>query len=155
MEYVVIALLIVAVFAFVAYPLFNPPREKPAVLPGALDALLAQRDAAYDALRDLDFDLQMGKLSAADHAALREKYKARAAAILQQIDAARGDAGAPELDAAIETQVAQLRRAKTDALEAEIARVRAARQAGASRCAKCGTPFRAGDKFCAKCGKPL
>lgn len=154
MEIILTALLLIGILAFVAYPLFNTPREKIAGTTNALDTLIAQRDSTYDAIRDLDFDFQLGKLSQDDYTMLRDKYKARAALVLQQIDALGNGHGATA-DADIEAQVAQLRRAKTDAVEEEIARVRAARKAGGGFCSKCGTPHQAGDKFCAKCGNKL
>ncbi|MBI5652077.1 MAG: zinc ribbon domain-containing protein [Chloroflexi bacterium] len=169
MEFILIALLIIAVVAVVAHPLVFARRGKIYRDSNALDALTAQREAAYDALRDLDFDYQLGKLSQSDYAALREKYKTRAALILQQIDATGNGADA---DAQIEEQIAQMRRAKSDVIETEIARRRAAksiakqddieteiarRRAAKSKllCANCGTPYRVGDQFCAKCGNPL
>lgn len=171
MEYIVIALLVVLVLAFIAYPLFGTPARESRTAANAaepaLDGLLAQRDSAYDAIRDLDLDHQMGKLSRADYELLRDKYKARAAAILQQIDQIAGTADA---EARIEEEVARLRthRAQTpgdgaargdkgtsDAIEQEVLRLRARRAAPAVRCSNCGTPARPGDQFCAKCGNRL
>ncbi len=154
MEIILTALLLIGILAFIAYPLFNTPRGKIAGTTDVLDTLIAQRDSTYDAIRDLDFDFQLGKLSQADYTMLRDKYKARAALVLQQIDALSNGNGA-NADADIEAQVTQLRRAKTDSVEDEIARVRAARKAGGGFCSKCGAPHQAGDKFCAKCGNKL
>ena len=154
MEIILIALLLIGILAFVAYPLFNTSRGKIAGETNALDTLVAQRDSTYDAIRDLDFDFQLGKLSQDDYAALRDKYKARAAQVLQQIDAL-GNGNGADADSQIEAQVAQLRRAKTDFVEEEIARVRAARKADGGFCGKCGTPHQAGDQFCSKCGNKL
>ncbi len=126
--------------------------------PGALDGLTAQRDSAYDAIRDLDFDFQMGKLSQTDYTALREKSKTRAALALQQIDALGENGGGVN----IEEQVVPLRATKRaappadDEIEREIARLRAGRGAASVlRCGNCGTSYHAGDEFCAKCGKKL
>ncbi len=152
MEYIIIAIIIVAVITAIAYPLFTGIRDDSAEAPDTLDTLVAQRDSVYAALRDLDFDFQLGKLSAQDHAAMRDKYKARAATVLQQLDAAHAD----QAQAEIETQVAQRRKTVPADVEAEIARLRAAKvQAAGARCAKCGTPRKPGDQFCAKCGSKL
>lgn len=134
MELVLIAILIIAVLAFIASPLrkstvtlpLPSTREEQSQPSNALETLIAQRDSTYAAIRDLDFDFQLGKLSPGDYQTLRERYKARAASLLQQIDAVdgKGDASA---DARIEDQVAQLRAAKIsneDALEREVARLR-------------------------------
>ena len=178
MEFIVIALLVVIVIGFIAYPLFSGSAEKTAPTANALDSLIAQRDSAYDAIRDLDFDFQMGKLSQEDYAKLRDKYKVRAAEVLKEIDQA---GGIPDVDASIEEQVARLRRrnaapapngdvieaevarlrrressANGDAIEDEVARLRARRQPAAKKsCPKCGTPARPDDRFCAKCGNRL
>ncbi|MBI5304176.1 MAG: zinc ribbon domain-containing protein [Chloroflexi bacterium] len=170
MEYILIALVVVITLAVIAYPLFTAPRAKLSAPENALDPLLAQRDATYDAIRDLDFDYSLGKLSQTDYATLRDKYRTRAAQLLQQIDAASSRNG-EQLDAQIEAQVAQMRRAKEDVIESEVARLRAKKQSAVEKpvaptraakaepalgfCGKCGTPRRAGDKFCSKCGAKL
>ncbi len=126
MEFIVIAILVVLVIGFIAYPLFTVRHEQAAPAANALDSLIAQRDSAYDAIRDLDFDFQLGKLSQADYELLREKYKARAALALQQIDQLAGSTGAGER---IEEEVARLRargaRPKDgDVIEQEVAHLR-------------------------------
>jgi hypothetical protein len=45
-----------------------------------------EKELAYAAIKEADFDLQMGKLSAEDHAMLREKYEARALAALESLE---------------------------------------------------------------------
>jgi hypothetical protein len=155
LEYIAIAILVALVIAAIAYPLFFSPR---ADLPGTtdqLEELAAQRDATYDAIRDLDYDYQLGKLSAPDHASLREKYMARAALVLKQIDAEIPSGEATSAGDQLEAQVAQLRHKRTDAVEVQVARLRVGRKSAKSACGHCGTPFLPGDRFCAKCGQAL
>ena len=160
MELILAAIIVLGVLAFIAFPLFNTPPEEQTETPVALDGLLSQRDAAYDAIRDLDFDFQMGKLSQSDYSTMRERYKGRAALALEQIDeTSRTSAGAGEH---AEEQIAALRAAKRasppadDAIEREIARRRARKGAPVGlRCGNCGTPYTAGDAFCSKCGTSL
>ena len=45
-----------------------------------------EKDLAYAAIKEAEFDLQMGKLSAEDYALLRGKYEARALAALAALD---------------------------------------------------------------------
>ncbi len=156
MEIVLAAIIVGGIIAFIAYPLFTAPSDETTEAPSELDGIVAQRDAAYDAIRDLDFDFQLGKLSQSDYVALREKYKGRAATALQQIDALGGDG------AHIEEEVAQLRAAKhaaplmDDDIEREVARLRGERNTLAQlHCSNCGTPYHSGDAFCAKCGIKL
>ncbi len=182
MEVIVIAVIVVAVLAFIAYPLFTQRIEQPGIAADALDSLIAQRDSAYDAIRDLDFDFQMGKLSQQDYESLRDKYKLRAAQLLQQIDELAGKEGAETrieeevarlrarrekrpsppsvvLPDSIEQEVARLRAGRreggADVIEQEVARLRATRSTSSRTCPHCGTLAHAGDQFCAKCGNKL
>ncbi len=45
-----------------------------------------EKELAYAAIKEADFDLEMGKLSSDDHAALRSKYEAKAMAALEALD---------------------------------------------------------------------
>lgn len=45
-----------------------------------------EKELAYAAIKEADFDLEMGKLSSEDHAALRTTYEARALAALEALD---------------------------------------------------------------------
>jgi hypothetical protein len=126
MEFVLVAIVLAAVFGFIAYPILNPPRTEK-TKSDALDTLLVQRDSAYQAIRDLDFDYQLGKLSETDYSALRERYKARAASALHELDT---------------MQVAPTNRTGM-AHEQD------------SNCGNCGTPYDPSDKFCRKCGNKL
>ena len=178
MELILIGIVVIVVVAFIAYPLFTATHAEMEIPSSELDTLIAQRESAYDALRDLDFDFQLGKLSQSDYAALRDKYRARAAAALQQIDATGKTNGADvDADAKIEDQVARLRRAAppedaierevaklrakrkpADAIEDEVARMRAARKsavAAENQVAPASVVTSSNqDAFCAKCGTP-
>jgi len=103
---------------YVVYPLFGRVRGREAMLAEAdsgLSDLLSERDAVLQAIRDLDFDYRLGKLSNEDYETLRAQYTARGVAILQQLDAAAGLAeetamGAESLEEEIEAEVRRLRR---------------------------------------------
>ncbi len=45
-----------------------------------------EKDLAYGAIKEAEFDFQMGKLSAEDYAALREKYETRALGALEALE---------------------------------------------------------------------
>jgi hypothetical protein len=154
-EYIVIAILVAAVIASIAYPLFFAPRGEIAKTNNQLDVLAAQRDATYDAIRDLDFDFQLDKLSQSDHTVLREKYVGRAASVLKQIDAQSPKGKVTSADAQLESQVAQMRHKKTDGIEVKVARLRAAHKSTRLTCSQCGASFIVGDRYCSKCGNTL
>ena len=54
-----------------------------------------EREALYEAIRDLDHDFETGKLSEGDHTRLRAELRARALALLEEERAAEEDAAAP------------------------------------------------------------
>ncbi len=81
------------------------------VVPTGPSDLLARKDAAFSALKDLEFDYRTRKLSPEDYEELRAVYRVEAAEILKALDQ-----GAPprDLDALIDAEVAawRTRRAK-------------------------------------------
>ncbi len=142
---VVIAFVIIASVAVVAYPLFKSTRDLDVTFVGltdpVVDNLIGQRDATYAAIKDLEFDHTMGKLSDADYKMMRAKYETKAVVLLQELD----NLGA--------SQKASGRIARTDdSIEREVGELR---RNASSACPKCGTPHAVGDVFCAKCGTSL
>lgn len=89
----VFGFLLVAVAAlYVALPFLR--REGDAPLPEAVSAsplerLEQQKREAYAAIKEAQFDHQMGKLSDADLQAITEKYRAEALAAIAALDAHR------------------------------------------------------------------
>ncbi len=102
---VLIALgLAVLAVAFIAIPFILLTQREPAAKPGAaederaaaLRDLQAEKETIYEAIEELDFDFKSGKLSAEDHAALRLRHEAQAAAVLKRIAELEGAAAAAE-----------------------------------------------------------
>jgi len=163
----------VVVGAYIAQPLFGRARVVSA-LESPRDQLLAERNALYVAIRDLDFDFQTGKLIEADYAAVREKYMARGIEILKQLDALGAERRQPgadrkphkaiadDIEAAVQARRAG--RAQPQPAEDEIeAAVHARRSSQAAKqkseaslkCPNCGLPVDPTDRFCARCGATL
>ena len=85
-------LFIGAIASFVASPLFTPEeKQEPA---RETDPMFIrwekQKTEAYAAIKEADFDLQMGKLTQEDYQSLREKYEARALEALAHLDTLHG-----------------------------------------------------------------
>ena len=126
---------------YVARPLKERSlRPAAAQSPGERQGLLAQKAAIYAAIREIDADVQVGKLEPADHQVLRGRYVAEGVAVLKALDALpAGD----EIDAAIEADVARL--AGDEPLE----------PSPGDYCGACGAATEPDDKFCARCGARL
>jgi ribosomal protein L32 len=166
----------VTVVVYITQPLIIKTRVKTAAQESPRDQLLAERDALYTTIRDLDFDFQTGKLLEADYRVTRDKYTARGVEILMELDAmnvepqearSKGQkAVADDIEAAVQARrkgksQAAGRMAEEDQIEAAI---RARRQTKISTqqsaishqaCPSCGAPFDPADRFCAKCGAAL
>ncbi|NPA90505.1 MAG: zinc-ribbon domain-containing protein [Chloroflexi bacterium] len=119
-----------------------------------LDELYAKRDAIYEAIKELELDYQVGKLSEEDYKRFSADLKRQAAEILKRIDE-------------FPKQQAHIRRY----LEAQIQTIRAAMGAPVTQpvlarvpitgregktppkfCTQCGAPLRPTDRFCSQCG---
>ena len=135
-------LIIIAALAVVAYPLFARRPVAPVASNAAaeqLEELLARREVAFQALRDLTFDHRVGKITDEDFAVFQANLKEVAAAALADLDRweAEADTG---LDAALERAI--------------VARGAAMVEAGRT-CPTCGKPATEDDRFCAGCGAPV
>lgn len=171
--FVFLALLMtVAVFVLVSYPLLRPGRGQAGLASTdhrGTEDLLAQRDAAYAAIKELEFEFHLGNLSQRDYDDLRARYRQRAADILRRLDAAEKEEAVarkmaqgaePSRDGGtaeeIERAVALLRQQREDrAPRASSGRAGKRRRAARSRCPSCQATARAGDRFCDRCGAHL
>lgn len=158
-------LLVVAILA-VAWPLIQERRgvvgaELAFELASADDplvALQAQRDAIYQAIRELRFDHQVGKVSEADFAVFDAQLRGQAARVLREMDALRQAEADPALDAMLEAEIAALRQVNGSGPVALAQPAPAAATAGKAAlnfCPQCGNRLQAGDRFCGKCGVAL
>ncbi len=86
--YLIGLLFISLIAAFVAFPLLSPSEERESLAEPESQTVRweKQKADAYAALKEAEFDLQMGKLTDADYQLLREKYEARALEALAQLD---------------------------------------------------------------------
>jgi ribosomal protein L40E len=76
--------LAVASLCYVLYPLF---RADIAVLPQPLSQAAGRQSPAIDALRELEFDRETGKISDADYVPLKARYTEQAIAVMRAGDA--------------------------------------------------------------------
>ena len=162
MVYVAIFFLLVASFGAVAWPLLGRRvrREGDAEESHPWDDLVSERDTAYQALKELEFEYNLGNLSEADYADLRQRYRIHAADILQKLDLAMA-AGNAHLardgePAILEGEASE--EACPSCGEAVGPGDAFCSLCGArlgERCPECGDPVVEGDRFCAACGAHL
>jgi hypothetical protein len=116
---------------FVGYPLLQKRRQKVSfALNHRAQELEARKAEIYAAIRDIDFDYRMGKLTQEDYETLREQYKTEAIGMMKQID---------------EMQLGKSRRSKNEP----------AGKTGSRFCHHCGQPAAPADRFCSACGGQL
>ncbi|MBI5179083.1 MAG: zinc ribbon domain-containing protein [Nitrospinae bacterium] len=126
MMVVVEVLLVLAIMAAIGYPLFVQPKLAEGADEGdAHHKLVAQKESAFVALKDLDFDFRTGKIDEEDYARLKAQYEAEAVTVMKKLD---GNTAEPQAKPAKQ-------------------KVR--------YCATCGAQTEADDRFCSACGKPL
>jgi len=144
--YLAAALIVAGVALFVAAPLGGgllPGRQR---TPGEADReqLEHQRGLAVQGLRELEFDREMGKLSASDYASLRAVLEQRALSAMAalekfRVDAARGKGSVRRINSA--RSVAGAPRVQPRSI---------------NFCPQCGARSTAEDaRFCGECGAPL
>ena len=136
--------LVLAAAAAAAWLLTRPLREGPTAEAGRsqagaeLGAKRREREALYEAIRDLDHDHETGKVAAEDHARLRDDLRGRAAALLAEERA---------------TLVPTL--APLAARPEEPGLLTGSEPLRTSTCPACGAPAEATHRFCAHCGAAL
>lgn len=103
------------------------------------DPLLARRDRALAALKEIDFDKATGKLSDDDYDRMKAQFTAEALDALRAAEPAEGIAGTATSSDDVESLVASARSDGT----------------GRSKfCLECGAPLGQG-RFCMACGTPV
>jgi hypothetical protein len=121
-----------------------PVAEAGAVVTGKRrKELEREKQALLKALKELDFDHQMGKVSDKDFADISSTYRARAIRVMRQLD----DAGR-DYEAMIAKEVAD--RAGKSTVDSRQPTV-----ADSDKCGKCGTKNDSDAEFCKKCGGKL
>lgn len=177
MLYAIAAIVAAISFTLVAFPLFQRRGDlELAVQPPDVEVedLHSRREAVYGAIKELDFEYQLGNLSPADYQELRNQYRQRAASVLKELDewtipALEGTKDHPNREHEIEEAVGRLRAGGRKKPRREGTDMRFCLQCGASMgqsdrfcascgasvaltCPACGAGLEAGDNFCCRCG---
>lgn len=164
-----LALLVAAgAAAYVLWPLLSRAAPDVPLEDDRLTDLISRKDGVLLAIKDLEFDHQVGKLSEEDFQRFNFRLRQQAIGYLQQIDKLAPESA--HLDDALETEIARLRktRPKAPAVNGKVAAAhaavvtagvgqpipagQAAAEAPARFCTHCGRPLAPAHKFCAHCG---
>lgn len=129
MTVILAVLLIVATATFVAWPFLREGEMERSGL-DPLAALEAKKNELLQAMKEADFDLRMGKLSAADHELMQKRLREQALAVIASIEEAKHGNRSAERPAG-----------------------KGARRI--SFCPLCGSRLAAAAKFCGGCGANL
>lgn len=124
-----LAATVLLVIGALSYTLLVRDRDLPA--PEAktgYEHLEERRARIYEALRDLQFEFRVGKLSEADYHRTKSNLQTELAAVLAQLDAAKGNAPKPAVAPA---------------------------PVPGTICPHCGAKFPTPLKFCGECGKAM
>ncbi|MDZ7292612.1 MAG: zinc ribbon domain-containing protein [candidate division KSB1 bacterium] len=138
-------LLAILTAVFVGYPLFQKQQRKVSfAVNHRAQELEARKAEIYAAIRDIDFDYRMGKLSQEDYQALRDRYKAEAIDMMKQIDA-------------LMLRQSRSSSSKGDGKEGSGQSRKTTVSSGKKLrfCPQCGQPVEADDRFCSACGGKL
>ena len=123
----------------------------------SLVSLNNQKENLYAAIKDIEFDYGLGKLSKEDFDELNSKYKSEAASILKHIDGIEKEGGVKNLDDELEQEILSQRKSSRTLdvdIESEISAFRAS-SSNKPNCASCGAEYESEDLFCSKCGAKL
>jgi len=156
--------LVVVVGAYIASPLRSRQHQH---TPGEenieISELLAERERILDALAELDFDNEMGKVPDEMYPLQREALVKRGAAVLKLLDDRLPETVDSPAAQAAETAIAARRAsAADDPVEALILARKIAKSPNIAKdnadtkfCPNCGAKLQPGDRFCAACGEKL
>lgn len=141
-------------------------------------SLLADRDRLLNALYELDFDHDLGKIPEEDYPNQRAALLQQGVDVMRRLNAMQSEGEAEDVEAQLEAAIADRRAdapiagaagvlagngngrkhavalaSPDDQLEALLANRRRERQGKAAGfCHKCGGPLQKSDRFCPKCG---
>ena len=142
--------LLLLVSLFLLTPLMNRRPRHATEETQEVSSLLAERERLLNALQELDFDFQLGKIPEEDYPEQRADLVRRGAEILQKLDLL--GASRPRVQRATGEDGGL----SDDEIESMLAARRKARKTrSAGFCPRCGKPILITDQFCPNCGKAL
>ena len=150
-EYTVIIACILASGYLIIHPLLKPDNYKGRIHQATderLEELNLRKEGAYSTIKELEFDMEMGKMSKEDYEALKGRYTIEAVDSMKEMDRLRSDNSKKR---------ACLKRDIASEIEREIYafRKRETKREANLVCDKCGKETSLADRFCSACGEKL
>ena len=151
LEYIVTIGLVAGAGCWILYPLLKPDQYKTTPVSRVTESLRqleVKKENAYAAIRELEFDFNMGKLSKVDFDSLKRRYRADAVRLIEEIDKLQSgrmaDETTPEadLDSQAEGKIIAWRNKKSHDAQSVF-------------CVQCGTEVSIPGRFCHCCGERL
>ena len=151
LEYIVIVFLILASSYWIIRPLLRPEQLHDSLSPALeeqLNQITLKKEGAYATIKELEFDLSMGKLSEEDFEIMKKQYTLDALKYMEEIDHLQGaeKSGSPLTEEGVEKNIENDNsppHKDRSAMEASVF------------CTKCGEKAETQDPFCANCGSEL
>lgn len=162
---VALATLAAAAVAFVLYPVFADARNEAVASPGERERAIAdleeKKTRLYEAITDLDFEKEAGKVSAADYETARNDYLGQVAEILGRLDELtpkkakkeKAKKAAPEPAGAVSPRTCPACSASSPDGAKFCIECGAPLEPAGGTCSACGEKLPAGARFCPGCGK--
>ncbi len=145
--------LLLAVSLYLVTPLMNNRTVRRREDSQEVSSLLAERERLLNALQELDFDFQLGKIPEEDYPEQRADLLRRGAEVLKKLDSL--GASRPQL-VPEKVVFAPGTGLSDDQIESMLAARRRARKTkSAGFCPHCGKSILITDQFCPHCGKAL
>jgi NADH pyrophosphatase NudC (nudix superfamily) len=145
--------------AYVVWPLLKAGAVLTLADDDRLTELISRKDAVVRSLKDLEFDLHVGKLNQTEYQRFEERLSRQAIGLLQQIEKIAPESA--NLDAQLEQEIVRLRKTHdpsppTSAIAPIPVVAQPTRATNKPRfCPHCGQSVQTDHKFCAHCGSSL
>jgi hypothetical protein len=151
LEYVVLFILFIGSCYWIIHPLFQEDVRQNGFTPkpeDILEELKHKKDGAYAAIRELEFDLSMGKLTEEDFQILKRQYTLEAVGYMQEMD---------KLELAPATFPEPPDRGSEKENEPGVMAIRNHKSVKRKHiyCSSCGAKAAIESRFCAACGSNL
>jgi hypothetical protein len=151
LEYIVIVFLFLVSCYWIIRPLLSSEQLQDSLTPGLreqLNRITLKKESAYATIKELEFDLSMGKLSEEDFEILKKQYSLDALKYIDEID---------QLKSSEKRRTTLTEEEAEKSIENEIsASPKAQSTTGVGVfCTECGEKASGQDHFCSNCGAEL